>query len=95
MVFDIGAEIVAVSRVDVRTLPQLDVGTALHELTAVNVRDRDLHAAIGDAIGVDAKDAYRVLSDRGDELVAGLLPTAAVDAGVEAALADLARLLER
>ena len=95
MVFDTDAGTVAVSRVDVLSLPQLDLGVALHALTAVDVSDRDLHAVIGEAIGVDAKDAYRVLSDRGDDLVAGLLPTATVDAGVEAALSDLARLLER
>ncbi|MGQ0680562.1 MAG: hypothetical protein ACT4OM_13085 [Actinomycetota bacterium] len=56
--------------------------------------DSSLEPALAFAVGVAPTAVRRTLKNRGDELVAGLLPDGQMDEGLEAALEDFARLID-
>jgi len=76
------------------TVSELPLDRALQLLTGVD-GGADPVGNIALALHTSASDVRRRLIERGDALVAALLPPAALDPGLESALSELAELLEK
>ena len=80
-------------RISLDALTELIDKDAISALTGLQDLGEDLAAAVSRSVGTDSARLIEVLRQRGDDMVANLLPAARVDDALKDALSDLAGVL--
>ena len=92
--FDCEQGLVRAERVT-NDMDPFDSMEAIRLLTGITVESGSELTSVAQAVGVSPADVRRVLVARGDSELAGLLPMASPDPGLQSTLLDLARTISR